>query len=86
MEPLLLEIPEELESELLILRKYRKGDGMGFFELFERNNNREKLKENVDEAESVKTEDEAEVRIRQMMVDWEGRKRFVMSIWLKETA
>lgn len=85
MDPLLLEIPEELDSDQLILRKYRKGDGIGFFEIFERNNNREQLKENVDEAESVKTKDDAEIRIRQMMVDWEARKRFVMTIWLKES-
>ncbi|MDF1539219.1 MAG: GNAT family protein [Candidatus Thorarchaeota archaeon] len=85
MDPLLLEIPEEFESERLIIRKYRKGDGIDFFEIFERNNNREQLKENVDEVESVKTEEDAEVRIRQVIVDWEARKRFVMTIWLKES-
>ncbi len=85
MDPLLLEIPEKLESERLIIRKYQKGDGVDFFEIFERNNNREQLKENVDEAESVKTETDAEVRIRQMIADWEARKRFVMTVWLKES-
>ncbi|MHA1906791.1 MAG: GNAT family N-acetyltransferase [Candidatus Thorarchaeota archaeon] len=84
MEPLLLEIAEELDSERIILRKYRKGDGIGFLEMFDRNDNREQLKESVSEAKEVKTEDDAEVRIRQMMVDWEARKRFVMTIWLKE--
>jgi RimJ/RimL family protein N-acetyltransferase len=86
MDPLLLEIVEELESDRVILRKYRKGDGIGFLELFDRNNNREQLKESVSEAKDVKNEDEAEVRVRQMMVDWEARKRFVMTIWLKESA
>ncbi|MFW9848754.1 MAG: GNAT family N-acetyltransferase [Candidatus Thorarchaeota archaeon] len=85
MDPLLLDIPEKFESNRLILRKYRKGDGLGFFEIFERNDNRTQLKESVSEAKEVKTEDDAEVRIRQMMVDWEARKRFVMTIWLKKT-
>lgn len=84
MDPLLLEIPEELDCERILLRKYRKGDGTGFLEIFERNNNREALRDSVDEAKNVKNEDDAEVRIRQMMVDWEARKRFVMTIWLKE--
>jgi RimJ/RimL family protein N-acetyltransferase len=43
------------------------------------------LKESVSEAKDVKTEDDAEERIRQMMADWEARKRFVMTIWLKES-
>lgn len=85
MDPLLLEIPEEFETERLVLRKYRKGDGKGSFEIFERNNNRNMLRAAVEEAESVKTVDDAEVRIRQMMADWEARKRFVMGIWLKKS-
>ena len=84
MDPLLLEIPEQFETERLIVRKYRKGDGTGSFELFERNNNREILRPNVDEAESVNTIDDGEARIRQMMADWEARKRCVMGVWLRE--
>ena len=85
MDPLLLEIPEEFETERLVLRKYRKGDGTGSFEIFERNNNRNILGATVQESESVKTVDDTEVRIRQMMADWEARKRFVMGIWLKKS-
>jgi RimJ/RimL family protein N-acetyltransferase len=82
---LLWEFPEILETERLRIRKYEKGDGADYFALFERNNNREELKEHVDEALSVKTEEQAEVRIREHEGEWIARKRLVLGIWLKET-
>ncbi|MHA2027484.1 MAG: hypothetical protein ACW98U_16415 [Candidatus Thorarchaeota archaeon] len=44
---MLMEFPDLLETENLIIRKYRKGDGKENFDLFERNNNRELLKEGI---------------------------------------
>lgn len=85
MEKLLLEIPSELETDRLILRRYRKGDGPQFLALFERNENRRVLEEAVDEASEITTEKEAEIRVREMRAQWIGRKRFVMGIWLKES-
>jgi len=82
---LLWEFPGSLETDRLIVRKYEKGDGKEYFALFERNNNREKLKEHVDEALSVKTEEQAEIRIREHEAEWIARKRLVLGIWLKET-
>ena len=82
---LLWEFPTSLETDRLIVRKYEKGDGKTYLELFERNNNREELKEHVDEAQSVKTEEQAEIRIREHEAEWIGRRRLVLGIWLKET-
>ncbi|MFW9844431.1 MAG: GNAT family N-acetyltransferase [Candidatus Thorarchaeota archaeon] len=82
---LLWEFPASLETDRLIIRKYEKGDGNDYFALFERNNNREELKEHVDEALSVKTEEQAEIRIREHEAEWIARKRLVLGIWLKET-
>ena len=82
---LLWEFPKSLESERLIVRKYEKGDGKDYFALFERNNNREELKDHVDEATTVTTEDQAEIRIREHEAEWIARKRFVLGVWLKET-
>jgi len=82
---LLWEFPESLETDRLIVRKYEKGDGKDYIALFERNNNREELKEHVDEAHSVKTEEQAEIRIREHEAEWIARKRLVLGIWLKET-
>ena len=82
---LLWEFPNSLESERLVIRKYEKGDGKEYFALFERNNNREELKEHVSEAKTVKTEEQAEIRIREHEAEWIGRKRLVLGVWLKET-
>jgi len=82
---LLWEFPDSLESERLIIRKYEKGDGEDYFALFERNNNREELKEHVDEAKSVKTSEQAEIRIREHEAEWVARRRLVLGVWLKKT-
>jgi RimJ/RimL family protein N-acetyltransferase len=81
---LLLEIPEILETDRLVLRRYRKGDGKDFFDLFERNGNREFLKEAVSETATVTTPEEAEIRTRKHAVEWEARERFVIGIWTKQ--
>ncbi|MHA2323469.1 MAG: GNAT family N-acetyltransferase [Candidatus Thorarchaeota archaeon] len=81
---MLMDFPDLLETENLIIRKYRKGDGKENFDLFERNNNRELLKEFVDEATDVTTLEEAEIKIREHAAEWEARTRFVMGVWLKE--
>ena len=82
---LLWEFPNSLESERLVIRKYEKGDGADYFSLFERNNNREELKEHVDEAKTVKTPEQAEIRIREHEAEWIARRRLVLGVWLKET-
>jgi len=82
---LLLDIPREIESERLIIKRYEKGQGKNLFELLERNDNREFLKEHVDEATTVHTLEDAEIRVRELHEFWITRKHFVMGIWLKET-
>ncbi|MGY5881230.1 MAG: GNAT family protein [Candidatus Thorarchaeota archaeon] len=82
---LLWEFPGSLETDRLIVRKYEKGDGKDYFALFERNNNREELQEHVSEAKTVKTEEQAEIRIREHEAEWVARKRLVLGVWLKET-
>ncbi len=80
---LLLDIPTRLDTERLVVRKYEEGDGRELYLLLERNGNRELLKENVEEVSSIKTEEEAEIRVRKLSAEWFARDRFVMGIWLK---
>jgi len=80
---LLLDVPIRLDTERLVVRKYEEGDGRGLYLLLERNGNRELLKENVEEVSSIKTEEEAEVKVRKHSAEWFARDRFVMGIWLK---
>lgn len=82
---MLLELPIKLETKRLTIRKYEKSDGIVFYRLLESDNNREYLKEHVDEATTVKTEEEAEIRVRTLAADWVARTRFVMGIWLKSS-
>jgi RimJ/RimL family protein N-acetyltransferase len=83
MHKLLLDIPTRLETERLIVRKYAEGDGRDLYLLLERNDNREFLRENVEEMSSIKTEEEAEITVRKHSAEWVARDRFVMGIWLK---
>jgi ribosomal-protein-serine acetyltransferase len=80
---LLLNIPTQLETERLLIRKYAEGEGRGLYLLLERNDNRNNLAEHVDEATEIRTAVEAEIRIRQFAADWVARARFVMGLWLK---
>lgn len=83
MHKLLLDIPTRLDTEKLIVRKYAEGDGRGLHLLLERNDNHEFLRENVEEVSSIKTEEEAEIKVRKHSAEWFARDRFVMGIWLK---
>lgn len=82
---MLLELPSVIETTRLIIRKYKKGDGESLFNLLERNDNREYLKDHVNEATIVKTPEEAEIRIRQFIAYWVSRERFVLGVWLKSS-
>ena len=80
---MLLDIPTRLDTERLTIRKYAEGDGQELYLLLERNSNREFLRENVEEVASLKTEDDAEIKVRKHSAEWFARDRFVMGIWLK---
>ncbi len=82
---MLLDIPSRLETPRLIIRKYKKSDGEPFYDLLERNENRVFLVDHVTEAVTIKTKEEAEIRIRELNAYWVARKRFVMGIWLKSS-
>ena len=80
---LLLDIPSQQDTERLNIRKYATGDGRELYLMLERNNNREFLRENVEEVSSIKTKREAEIKARKHSAEWFARDRFVMGIWLK---
>lgn len=83
MHKLLLDIPTQLETERLVIRKYAKGDGRDLYLLLQRNDNRDFLRRNVEEVSSIKTDEEAEIMIRRHAAEWSARDRFIMGIWLK---
>ena len=78
-------LPEKLESQRLLIRRYSEGDGKALFALLERNNNREFLFPNVEEVAIIKTIREAENKAQRHAAEWDSRKRFVLGIWEKTT-
>lgn len=78
-------LPDQFESERLLIRKYNREDGSGLLDLLNRNDNRELLRDSVDEATDVHTIEDAEKRFQSLATDFDVRKRFVMGIWVKET-
>ncbi|MGY5874929.1 MAG: GNAT family protein [Candidatus Thorarchaeota archaeon] len=82
---LLLEFPSHLETDRLVIRKYESGDGQDVYQLFERNDNRQKLKEHVSEVEMITTVEDAEINVRKHSAEWETRERLVMGVWLKSS-
>ena len=78
---LLKDIPEIIQTEHTIIRRYQKGDGAAIYELAERNNNREHLKETADDIASLKSVEEAELKARKHRAEWAKRERFVAGVW-----
>ncbi len=79
----LSELPDRLEAERVVVRRYQQGDGKALFALLERNNNREFLHANVEEVASLATVRDAETKVQRHITEWVARERFVMGIWLK---
>jgi len=86
MHYLLLDVPSNLETERLLLRPYKPGDGQWLYKIFQENITH--LEEAI---EGVKTgfgldltnPTDAEIFVRQLGADWVARKRFIFGIWEK---
>ena len=76
-------LPQKIETERLIIKKYKQGEGKDLFALLERNNNRDFLREHVDEATDIITLEDAEKRVRYLEKCWDDKERFVMGMWFK---
>ena len=81
---LLMNIPDQVEAERVIIRRYAHGDGEAIFALAERNGNRDHLSGIADDMAGLKTVDEAEVLARRHRGEWATRDRFVAGVWLRE--
>ena len=88
MHYMLLDVPSKLETERLLLRPYKPGDGRWLHVVFQENE--------VHLAESIEgviaglgldltNSTEAEIFVRQLGADWAARKRFIFGIWEKAT-
>jgi ribosomal-protein-serine acetyltransferase len=83
MKPILLEIPEQFETERLLISNYQKGDGNEFYQLILSNCNH--LQEELGETKALKTIEDAEEYVRIKRVAWLSRERLVPKIVEKTT-
>ena len=74
---LLLEFPEIIETDSLVIRKYKRGDGEEYNDLFERNQNRDLLKEQVDEAETDSVTDCADQCLQESLFKSESNAQIL---------
>jgi len=83
MKPILLDIPERFETKRLFISIHENGDGEEFFQLIQSNYNH--LQEELSEAHTVKSIDDAEEYVRYKKVAWISRERLVPKIVDKST-
>ena len=83
MKPIFLDIPEQFETERLLISNYQNGDGNEYYQLILSNCNH--LQEEVSETETFKTIEDAEEYVRIKRIAWLARERFVPKIVEKTT-
>jgi ribosomal-protein-serine acetyltransferase len=83
MKPILLEIPEQFETERLLISNYQEGDGNEFYQLLL--SNCDHLQEEIGEAKTLKTIEDAEEYVRIKRIAWLSRERLVPKIVVKST-
>lgn len=85
MHRMLLALPTRLETERLILRGYQAGDGPWFYAVSQRNRDhlaRFEARNVVNEATS---EEQAEILVRELHVEWTARRNFFLAAFEKTT-
>jgi RimJ/RimL family protein N-acetyltransferase len=85
VEKFLIEIPEKIETERLLLRSYHAGDGEWYYQMCERNREHLKRYESGNVIYLVKTPKQAEIMVRDLHADWVGRKHFFIGVFLKSS-
>lgn len=85
MNKMLLDIPTRFESERLIIRCYEAGDGPLVYAVGVRNRDHLQRYESGNVILTAKTEQEAEILVRELHADWVARNCFFMGAFDKET-
>ena len=75
--------PEQIETERLSIDIYKKGDGAEFFRILQEN--AAYLEEEMFEVEALKSVQDAENYVEEMIASWHNAKRFVPKVVDKAT-
>jgi len=85
MNKYLLDIPERLETERLILRTYQAGDGPMYLAASLRNREHLAKFESENVLMGLENEAQAEAMVRELAADWTARNCFFIGLFEKET-
>jgi aminoglycoside 6'-N-acetyltransferase len=85
MHKLLLDIPTCIETERLYLRSYQPGDGPWYCAMSQKNRSHLKRYESDNVAMGIKSEEDAEILMRDLAVDWIARNCFFLGAFDKRT-
>jgi len=83
MDELSFLIPTDFESEHLLLRSYRAGDGPCYYAVSQRNRQHLTRYESDNVVMQIKSEEEAETTVRELAALWEERKSFFVGAFDK---
>jgi aminoglycoside 6'-N-acetyltransferase len=82
---MLLEIPERIEAGRIYLRSYEAGDGQWFYTMSQKNRSHLARYEADNVVMSIKSEQDAEVMVRELAAEWEARNCFFLGAFNRET-
>jgi aminoglycoside 6'-N-acetyltransferase len=83
MHRLLFDIPSYYESKRLHLRSYRAGDGPCYYAVSQRNRQHLTRYESDNVVMQIKSEEDAEITVRDLAADWVARKNFFIGAFDK---
>jgi RimJ/RimL family protein N-acetyltransferase len=83
MHRLLLELPSHFESERLHLRSYRAGDGPCYYAVSRKNHEHLMRYESDNVVMQIKSEEDAEIIVRDLAADWVARNSFFIGAFDK---
>jgi len=82
---MLLEIPTRIEEERIFLRSYEAGDGQWYYAMSQRNRTHLARYEAENVVMSIYSEQDAEVVVRELAVEWRARNCFFMGAFDRDT-
>lgn len=85
MQKMLLEIPTRIEAKRIYMRRYEAGDGQWYFAMSQRNRTHLARYEAENVVMSIENEQDAEVVVRELAVEWSARNCFFMGAFDRET-
>ena len=85
MHKLLIDIPDRIETERLVLRRYQAGDGAWYYPMSQQNQPHLARYESGNPVMGIHSEEEAEIVVRDFAAEWAARNAFFMGAFLKDT-